>query len=43
MANPTSALLLAACEGAVVMSRAERDLRPFDTVAQALTYVDRLA
>ena len=44
LAGATAALLLSACEGAVVMSRAERDLGPFDTVAQSLlTYIDRLA
>ena len=38
------ALVLASCEGAVVMARAERDLGPFDTVAETLlTYVDQLA
>jgi TetR/AcrR family transcriptional regulator, lmrAB and yxaGH operons repressor len=35
-ANTTAALLLSACEGAVVMSRAQRDLEPFDTVAAGL-------
>jgi len=35
-ARATALLLLAASEGAVVMSRAERDLRPFDTVAAEL-------
>ena len=35
-AKTTAALLLSACEGAVVMSRAQRDLEPFDTVAAAL-------
>ena len=44
VAESTAALLLSACEGAVVMSRAERDLGPFDTVAETLlTYVDQLA
>jgi len=44
VAESTVALLLSACEGAVVMSRAERDLGPFDMVAETLlTYVDQLA
>ena len=43
VAESTAALLLSACEGAVVISRAERDLGPFDTVAETLlTYVDQL-
>ncbi len=43
-ADTTAALLLSACEGAVVMSRAERDLHPFDTVAASLlAYTDQLA
>ena len=43
MADATAALLLSACEGAVVMSRAERDPGPFDTVAESLlTYTDQL-
>ncbi len=43
VAEATAALLLAACEGAVVMSRAERDLGPFDTVAASvLAYTDQL-
>jgi TetR/AcrR family transcriptional regulator, lmrAB and yxaGH operons repressor len=44
VAESTAALLLSACEGAVVISRAERDLAPFDTVAETLlTYVGQLA
>ena len=44
VAESTAALLLSACEGAVVMSRAERDLGPFDTVARSLlAYIDQLA
>jgi AcrR family transcriptional regulator len=44
VAESTAALLLSACEGAVVMSRAERDLGPFDTVAASLlAYTDTLA
>jgi len=43
VADATAALLLSACEGAVVMSRAERDLRTFDAVAASLLdYTDRL-
>ncbi len=43
VADATAALLLSACEGAVVMSRAERDLGPFDTVAESLlAYTDQL-
>ena len=43
VAETTAALLLSACEGAVVMSRAERDLGPFDAVAAAmLAYTDQL-
>jgi TetR/AcrR family transcriptional repressor of lmrAB and yxaGH operons len=42
-AQGTAALLLAASEGAVVMSRAERDIRPFDAVvAELLTHVRNL-
>jgi TetR/AcrR family transcriptional repressor of lmrAB and yxaGH operons len=36
-AGPAAALLLSACEGAVVICRAERDLRHFDLVAAQLT------
>ncbi len=35
-AQVTALLLLSASEGAVVISRAERDIRPFDTVAAEL-------
>jgi hypothetical protein len=43
VAETTAALLLSACEGAVLMSRAERDLGPFDTVAASLlVYTDQL-
>ena len=43
-AADTAQLLLAASEGAVVLSRAERDIRPFDTVAaQLLDHVRRLS
>jgi TetR/AcrR family transcriptional regulator, lmrAB and yxaGH operons repressor len=43
VAESTAALLLSASEGAVVMSRAERDLGPFDTVAASLlAYIDQL-
>jgi len=42
-AEATAMLLLAASEGAVVMSRAERDIRPFETVAaELLTHVRNL-
>ena len=42
-AEATAVLLLAASEGAVVISRAERDIRPFDTVAAELrTYLRNL-
>jgi transcriptional regulator LmrA/YxaF-like protein len=35
-ADATALLLLAASEGAVVMSRAQQDIRPFDSVAAEL-------
>jgi AcrR family transcriptional regulator len=35
-AESTSLLLLSACEGAVIIARAERDIKPFDTVAEVL-------
>jgi AcrR family transcriptional regulator len=42
-ARTTAMLLLAASEGAVVMSRAERDIRPFDAVAaEILAHVGNL-
>jgi hypothetical protein len=44
VAESTAVLLLGACDGAVVMGRAERDLGPFDTVAASLVaYTDTLA
>jgi TetR/AcrR family transcriptional repressor of lmrAB and yxaGH operons len=43
-ADAAAAMLLAASEGAVVISRAEQDLRQFDLIAdQLLSYVARLA
>jgi TetR/AcrR family transcriptional repressor of lmrAB and yxaGH operons len=43
-ANAAAAMLLAASEGAVVISRAEQDIRPFDLIAdQLLGYVAGLA
>jgi len=42
-AEATAVLLLAASEGAVVISRAERDIRPFEAVAaELLTHVRNL-
>ena len=35
-ADATATLLLAASEGAVILCRAERDIRPFDTTADQL-------
>jgi AcrR family transcriptional regulator len=36
-ARPFAVLLISAVEGAVVMSRAERDIEPFETVAEILS------
>lgn len=41
-AEPFSALLIAACEGAVVLSRAEQSLAPFELVAAQLLQQARL-
>ena len=38
---PLAALMMAACEGAVVMSRAERSITPFDVVAGQLEAMGR--
>jgi TetR/AcrR family transcriptional regulator, lmrAB and yxaGH operons repressor len=35
-ASPLATTLIAGCEGAVVLSRAERSIEPFDRVARSL-------
>ena len=40
-AEPFAALLVAASEGAVVLSRGERSLEPFEAVAAQLTELAR--